>query len=57
MTIGSAHLCFVVRDLPTFHRQLALKGVRFRSEPVTIDAGVNKGGRSVYLLDPDGIYR
>ena len=52
---GSAHLCFLVDDLPTLHQQLASKGVRFRSEPVTIDDGINKGGRSIYVLDPDSI--
>jgi lactoylglutathione lyase len=42
---GSSHLAFVVEA----------KGVNFRTPPVTIDAGVNKGGYGVYILDPDGI--
>jgi len=52
---GSAHLALLVDDLAAVHRELASKGVRFRSDPITIDAGVNRGGRSVYALDPDGI--
>lgn len=52
---GSAHLALVVDDLPALHCELASKGVRFRSDPIMIDAGANKGGCSVYVLDPDGI--
>ncbi len=28
---------------------------RFRSEPVAIEAGINRGGYTVYFLDPDDI--
>ena len=52
---GHAHVCFVVDDLPTAYAELLAKGVRFRSEPVLITAGVNAGGYGVYLLDPSGI--
>lgn len=52
---GSSHLCFVVEDLPAYFQELQAKGAHFRSAPVTIDAGVNRGARAVYLLDPDGI--
>jgi len=52
---GSAHLSFLVDDLPALHASLSEKGVRFRSAPVTIDRGANAGGVAVYLLDPDGI--
>jgi catechol 2,3-dioxygenase-like lactoylglutathione lyase family enzyme len=34
---------------------MAKHGVRFRSEPVAIEAGINKGGYTVYFLDPDDI--
>jgi lactoylglutathione lyase len=30
-------------------------GVRFRSEPIAIAAGINKGGFTCYFLDPDDI--
>ena len=29
--------------------------MRFRSEPVAIEAGINKGGFTCYFLDPDDI--
>jgi hypothetical protein len=31
------------------------KGVRFKSEPIEITTGMNKGAYTVYLSDPDGI--
>lgn len=52
---GSSHLCFLVDDLPAFYQELASKGAHFRSAPVAIDAGVNRGAYCLYLLDPDGI--
>jgi catechol 2,3-dioxygenase-like lactoylglutathione lyase family enzyme len=53
--LGSSHLCFLVHDLPAFYQELQDKGAQFRSAPVEIDAGVNRGACCVYLLDPDGI--
>jgi lactoylglutathione lyase len=52
---GSSHLCFIVQDLPAYYQELQAKGATFRSEPITIDAGTNRGARCLYLLDPDGI--
>jgi catechol 2,3-dioxygenase-like lactoylglutathione lyase family enzyme len=52
---GSSHMCFLVDDLAVVYQELQSKGVQFRSEPVEIDAGVNRGAYCVYLLDPDGI--
>ncbi|HZQ07374.1 MAG TPA: VOC family protein, partial [Anaerolineae bacterium] len=52
---GSSHLAFYVDDLPAAYRELQAQGVRFRSAPIMIDKGVNTGGYSVYMLDPDGI--
>ena len=52
---GSAHIALLVDDLPALYTALASKGVRFRSAPIMVDAGANRGGRSVYALDPDGI--
>jgi hypothetical protein len=34
---------------------MASLGVRFRSEPVAIEAGINTGGFTCYFLDPDDI--
>ena len=56
LNTGAAHLAFEVDDIFTEHRRMAALGVRFRSsEPVAIEAGRNKGGYTVYFLDPDDI--
>ena len=51
---GSSHLCLLVDDLVASYEELRSRDVRFRSEPVTITAGPNKGGLVVYMYDPDG---
>lgn len=53
--VGSSHISFLVDDLPAAYLELEAKGVSFRSPPIEITAGANKGGWAVYLLDPDGI--
>ena len=52
---GSAHLSFLVDDLPALYRTLHGKGVDFVSEPVLIDSGPNRGAYGVYVRDPNGI--
>jgi lactoylglutathione lyase len=52
---GTAHLAFEVDDIQAEYRRMVALGVRFRSEPVAIEAGINKGGHTVYFLDPDDI--
>ena len=52
---GSAHLALRVADLPAAYAELQAQGVEFRSPPVQIDSGPNRGAYAVYLLDPDGI--
>ena len=52
---GTAHLAFEVDDIQAEHKRLTGLGVRFRSEPVAIEAGINKGGFTAYFLDPDDI--
>jgi catechol 2,3-dioxygenase-like lactoylglutathione lyase family enzyme len=51
---GNSHLCLTVNDLRAAFADLTAKGVRFKSEPVTITAGPNTGGLVVYFYDPDG---
>jgi len=51
---GNSHLCLTVDDLRACYAELKTKGVRFKSEPVTITAGPNTGGLVVYFYDPDG---
>ena len=53
---GVGHWAFVVDDLQAEFTRLKALGVRFKSEtPNQISEGVNRGGGSIYLLDPDGI--
>ena len=52
---GSAHICLMIEDLRAAYNELAAKGVQFRSPPVELNEGPNKGGVGLYMLDPDGI--
>ena len=52
---GNGHVAFMVEDLDATYRELRAKGVRFKSAPVEITHGRNRGARAVYLLDPDDI--
>ena len=52
---GNAHVAFMVEDLDRAHAELCAKGVRFKSAPVEVDYGRNKGAKVVYFLDPDDI--
>jgi lactoylglutathione lyase len=52
---GTAHFCLFVDDLEALHAELSSKGVAFVSEVETPTWGPNKGGRLVYMKDPDGI--
>lgn len=54
-TVGAAHLAFVTGDLDSAYRRLLGNGVVFVSPPNEITAGVNRGGKTSYFLDPDGI--
>jgi catechol 2,3-dioxygenase-like lactoylglutathione lyase family enzyme len=53
--VGNAHICFVVEDLAGLYERLVEKGVNTISPPIEVDTGVNTGGSSLYLYDPDGI--
>ncbi|MCU0316949.1 MAG: VOC family protein [Fimbriimonadaceae bacterium] len=53
---GAPHLAFVTEDIHQEFARLKAAGVRFKaSEPVSIQAGVNAGGFTIYFLDPDDI--
>lgn len=52
---GSAHLAFQVEDAWQEYERMRALGVRFKSEPNAITAGINKGGFTCYFLDPDDI--
>jgi catechol 2,3-dioxygenase-like lactoylglutathione lyase family enzyme len=52
--LGFVHVCVACDDLgDRLERLIAAGGTPF-SEPVEVDTGVNRGGRGVYLRDPDG---
>jgi catechol 2,3-dioxygenase-like lactoylglutathione lyase family enzyme len=53
--VGTAHMAFVVDDIYTTYHAWSQQGVRFKSDPVAIEVGVNQGGYTVYFLDPDDI--
>jgi catechol 2,3-dioxygenase-like lactoylglutathione lyase family enzyme len=53
--IASGHLAFEVDEMESMVSRLRELGARFVSDPVEITAGINKGGRTVYLYDPDGV--
>ena len=53
--VGSSHMAFIVDDLRAAYEKLRAKGVLFRSPPVEITAGANKGAGGAYIEDPDGI--
>ncbi|HKC30035.1 MAG TPA: VOC family protein [Jatrophihabitans sp.] len=53
--IAAGHLAFEVDDMDATVARLRELGARFVSDPVQITAGINKGGRTVYLYDPDGV--
>jgi catechol 2,3-dioxygenase-like lactoylglutathione lyase family enzyme len=52
---GTAHLAFEIDDIRAEYARMAGLGVRFRSESIAIEAGINKGGSTCYFLDPDDI--
>ena len=51
---GFAHVCVACDDLGEWLERLIAAGGTPFSEPVEIDTGVNRGGRGIYLRDPDG---
>jgi len=52
--VGTAHIAFAVDDLDALYADLTACGVASVSAPVTPTIGPNKGGRAVYMIDPDG---
>lgn len=53
---GVGHWAFIVDDVHREIARLQALGVRFKSEtPNVITEGFNRGGSTIYFLDPDGI--
>ncbi len=53
--VGATHICFMVDDMDAACALLRQRGVRFKSDPVELLVGTNKGGKAVLFEDPDGI--
>jgi catechol 2,3-dioxygenase-like lactoylglutathione lyase family enzyme len=53
--IGAGHLALQVTSIADLVPRLLAAGAVLVNPPVDIVAGINKGGRAVYLTDPDGI--
>lgn len=52
---GAGHFCFYVSNIDEVASKMFSMGYSARSENcVDITEGPNKGGRALYLLDPDG---
>lgn len=52
--IGNGHIAFTVDDLMPLYDRLKAAGVKSVSPPVTPTIGPNRGGKAVYMIDPDG---
>ena len=53
---GVGHWAFMVDDIHKEFARMSALGVRFKADaPIAIEAGVNKGGYTIYFFDPDGI--
>ncbi len=52
--VGNGHIAFNVDNLLELYALLTAKGVKSVSPPVTPTIGPNKGGKAIYLIDPDG---
>jgi lactoylglutathione lyase len=52
---GTCHVCFEVGDVDAIYARAIAAGYGAVHEPVTPTSGRWTGGRSVYLIDPDGV--
>lgn len=52
--VGSAHICFNIRDYDDWMKRMEKNKVRFRGELCIVPAGPNKGRRVCYMMDDDG---
>jgi hypothetical protein len=51
---ANAYIAFFVDALDPLYERLTAAGVKSVSRPVTPTIGPNRGGRAVYMIDPDG---
>jgi catechol 2,3-dioxygenase-like lactoylglutathione lyase family enzyme len=52
--VGFSHVCVACEDVDGVLERLVAAGGTPLSDPVDVDTGANRGGRCVYVRDPDG---
>jgi catechol 2,3-dioxygenase-like lactoylglutathione lyase family enzyme len=52
--INAAHLAIITDNALDLHERMLAAGATFVSPPVAITAGINQGGFTCYMRDPDG---
>src|SRR3954449_13410872 len=52
--VGFHHVCVVAEDIDAVLARLVRAGGRPFTDPVAVDTGANRGGRALYVRDPDG---
>jgi glyoxylase I family protein len=52
--VGFAHVCVACDDIEPLLERLVGAGGRPFSDVVEVDTGANRGGRGIYVRDPDG---
>ncbi len=52
--VGSAHVCFNIKDYDEWLKRMSDNKVRFRGKLCEVPAGPNKGKRVCYMMDNDG---
>lgn len=52
---GTSHIALAVEDVDEIFSLLRAAGVEAVSDPVTPTIGPSRGGRAVYVIDPDGV--
>jgi lactoylglutathione lyase len=52
--VGFAHVCVTVEEIEPVLERLVAAGGTPVSPPIEVDTGANRGGRALYVRDPDG---
>jgi len=52
--VGFSHVCVTCDDVDALLQRLVAVGGTPFGDPIEVDTGANRGGRCVYLRDPDG---
>jgi len=52
--INAAHLAVITNDVHALHQRMLAAGAVFVNPPVAITSGINEGGFTCYMRDPDG---